>query len=73
MRNFFNILAFISAIVLITTILLQSRGAGLSATFGGEGNVYRTKRGAERVVYNTTIIAAVVMVLSLILGIMTQS
>lgn len=72
MRNFFNILAFISAIVLITTILLQSRGAGLSATFGGEGNVYRTKRGAERVVYNTTIIAAVVMVLSLILGIMTQ-
>lgn len=72
MRNIFNILAFISAIVLITTILLQSRGAGLSATFGGEGNVYRTKRGAERVVYNTTIIAAVVMVLSLILGIMTQ-
>ncbi len=44
-----DIIQIILAVLLITAILLQNRGAGLGATFGGEGNIYRTKRGAERI------------------------
>jgi preprotein translocase subunit SecG len=49
-----------SAILLTVTILMQSKGAGLGSVFGGEGNVYRTKRGAERVLFITTIILGVI-------------
>ncbi len=51
----------ISTVGLMTVaILLQAKGAGLGAVFGGEGNVYRTKRGAEKVLFITTIILAVI-------------
>ena len=45
--------------ILVLLILIQSKGSGLSGVFGGEGNVYRTKRGAERVVFMSTIVVAV--------------
>lgn len=48
------------SILLVLSILLQNRGAGLGGIFGGEGNVYRTKRGAEKVVFITTIVLAVI-------------
>jgi len=46
--------------LMIVAILLQSKGAGLGAVFGGEGNVYRTKRGAEKVLFIATIILGVI-------------
>jgi len=49
-----------SAVLLIATILLQSQGTGLGATFGGDGNVFRTKRGVEKVLFRSTIVFAVV-------------
>ncbi|OHA09232.1 MAG: preprotein translocase subunit SecG [Candidatus Sungbacteria bacterium RIFCSPLOWO2_01_FULL_59_16] len=45
--------------LLIAAILLQQRGGGLSAAFGGDGNVYRTKRGLEKAIFIATIILAV--------------
>jgi preprotein translocase subunit SecG len=50
----------VTALLLTVTILMQSKGAGLGAVFGGEGNVYRTKRGAERVLFFTTIALGVI-------------
>lgn len=47
------------AVLLVGAILLQNRGTGLGAAFGGEGNVYRTKRGVERYVFVATIVLAV--------------
>lgn len=49
----------IASIFLIITILLQQRGTGLSGAFGGEGNVYRTKRGVEKILFYATIVFAV--------------
>ena len=72
MKQFFNILTLASVVIMIITILLQSRGSGLGASFGGEGNVYRSRRGAEKLVFNTTVLAAVVFVLSVILGILSK-
>ncbi len=51
----------ISTVVLMTVaILLQAKGAGLGAVFGGEGNVYRTKRGAEKVLFIATIVLGII-------------
>jgi len=38
---------------------MQARGAGLGAIFGGEGNVYRTKRGMEKRIFQATIVTAI--------------
>lgn len=48
------------SLLLIGSILLQSRGSGLSTTFGGDGNVYRTKRGVEKILFRSTIVLAIV-------------
>lgn len=59
MGFYLNIIEIILAIALTTTILLQSRGAGLGGVFGGEGNVYQTKRGVEKIVFISTIVLSV--------------
>lgn len=46
----------IVSILLVALILLQARGVGLGSTFGGEGNFYFTKRGAEKTIFILTII-----------------
>lgn len=50
----------ISSILLIIAILLQNRGSGLGSVFGGSGNVYRTKRGAEQIIFIATIVLAII-------------
>lgn len=59
MIRFIDIVQIVVAILLITAILLQSKGTGLSGVFGGEGNVYRTKRGFEKILFYTTIVLSV--------------
>lgn len=54
-----NIAQFILAVLLMSAVLLQSRGTGLGAAFGGGGNMYRTKRGAEKKLFQLTIILAI--------------
>lgn len=48
----------ILAILLITAILLQNRGSGLSSTFGGSGNVHMARRGVDRLLHWVTIVIA---------------
>lgn len=59
-----SIFQMIIAVVLITVILLQNKGAGLSGIFGGSGgNVYQTKRGLEKNLFTATIVTAILFVL----------
>jgi len=62
MDNIFNIFQVVVACLLITAILLQQRGAGLSSAFGGESNVYRKKRGFEKILFISTIVLAVLFI-----------
>lgn len=55
-----SIIQSVSAVLLIISIILQNRGTGLGSAFGGEGNVYRTKRGLESVLFKATIVLAVI-------------
>ncbi|MFA6553287.1 MAG: preprotein translocase subunit SecG [Patescibacteria group bacterium] len=59
MKQIFNIIEIVLSVVLIAAILLQNRGSGLGGVFGGEGNVYRTKRGFEKILFVTTIVVSV--------------
>ena len=56
------------AISVGTAILLQSRGTGLSSTFGGESTAYRSRRGLERTLFRLTIVLIVVFVLVSLVG-----
>jgi preprotein translocase subunit SecG len=55
------------SIVLIVLIAIQQRGAALGAGFGGGGEVYSTKRGAQKKIYYATI---AVVAIFLVLGVL---
>jgi preprotein translocase subunit SecG len=58
-----QVIQIIISIVIIILVLLQTKGSGLGGIFGGDGGVYRTKRGIEKTLYQTTIGLAVVFFL----------
>lgn len=60
----FQIIQIIISVLLIGAILLQARGTGLGSTFGGGGEVYRTKRGFEKLLFTTTIGLVILFVLT---------
>lgn len=49
----------IVSILLVASILLQSRGTGLGAGMGGDGAVFRTKRGVEYKLQLVTIVLSI--------------
>lgn len=49
----------IICVLLISCILMQAKGQGWSMSFGGGGSVYRTRRGAEKFIFNATIVLAI--------------
>jgi len=50
------------SLLLMASILLQNRGAGLSATFGGDFGGYYTKRGFEKFLFWSSIILGALFV-----------
>ncbi len=62
----FQSIIFVFAILAILLILLQQRGASLGAGFGSSGELYTTRRGLERSLFNATIICVVVFVLAIL-------
>jgi len=60
MKTYLSVVQIVVSVLLIAAILLQQRGTGLSAAFGGEGNVYRTKRGLEKIIFVATIVFAII-------------
>lgn len=73
MKNLFSIISVVAAVLMILVILLQSQGASLGAAFGGESNAYRSKRGAELLLYNATIVLGVIFVGALLLSLLAKN
>ncbi len=59
----------ILSILLVLIIIIQQKGTGLGSTFGGNIGFYSTKRGAEKMLFNLTIILAALFILSSLIGI----
>jgi preprotein translocase subunit SecG len=54
------------ALILILTVILQQTGAGVGGAFGGgDGSaINRTRRGAERTLFQVTIVIGILFALS---------
>ena len=63
------IIQIVLSVLLVTAILLQQRGTGLGATFGGESAVFRTKRGIEKGLFYATIGLSILFFATAILNI----
>jgi len=62
MLKIINISQIVISILLMISILLQNRGAGLSAAFGGDFGGYYTKRGLEKFLFYFSIILSVLFI-----------
>ena len=62
-----QIVQIIIALTISILTMHQTKGAGLGGIFGGEGGIYRTRRGVEKTLYHTTIgLSVVFFVISLL-------
>jgi preprotein translocase subunit SecG len=62
-----RVIQIIISLTIIGLVLLQAKGSGLGSIFGGDGGVYRTRRGVEKTLFQATIVLGVIFfVLALI-------
>lgn len=65
-----NFAMLASAVLMVLTILLQQRGASLGAGFGSTGELFTTRRGVDKNLFDTTIVLAVIFVGSLLVSLL---
>lgn len=68
--NLLQIVTIVSAVLMILCVLLQARGASLGAGFGSSGELFTTRRGIDKSLYEATIVLAVMFVLSIMANLM---
>ncbi len=56
--NGFTIIQMILAVLIVITVILQSRGSSGGMAFGGSGESYRAKKGIEKLLFYATIVLA---------------
>ncbi len=66
LANILQIITLISGVLMILCILLQQRGASLGAGFGSSGELYTTRRGLDKSLFDATIFLAVIFVFSIL-------
>lgn len=70
--NFYNIVALVSALLIVLLVLVQTRGASLGAGLSSSAEINITRRGTEKTIFQITIITAIIFTGSLLMGIMTS-
>ena len=70
---YLQIVQLIVSICLIVAVLLQVKGQGLGGIFGGgDAGIYRTRRGAERTLFNLTIVLVVLFFVFALASVLVQ-
>lgn len=59
-----------AGVLMILSILLQQRGATLGAGFGASGELYTTRRGLDKNLFEVTVVLAVIFVLAILTGLL---
>ena len=57
-----------SAVLMMLAILLQQRGASLGAGFGGSNELYTTRRGLDKNLFEATVVLSVIFILSILVS-----
>jgi len=65
-------LEIIVAILLIALIAIQQRGVALGSGFGGGGEVYSARRGAQKKVFYATVALATIFLVLGVLSLLIQ-
>jgi preprotein translocase subunit SecG len=61
METYINIGLIIISVLLILSVILQSKGAGLGGLTGADtGSVFTARRGVERTLFRLTIVLSVI-------------
>lgn len=68
MKATVSLIQIILGILLVLVILIQQKGSGIGTSFGGDLSFYRTKRGAEKLLFWATIVLASIFILLSLLG-----
>ena len=63
MNTYLSIAQIVLSVALIMSIMLQVKGGGMGGIFGQADSVYRTRRGIERTLFQTTIVLAVIFII----------
>lgn len=68
----YTVLQIIIGLLLVVTIILQSRGTSTGMAFGGGTESYRSKRGMEKILFYATIVLAAIFALVSILSLINR-
>lgn len=72
MSAILQILELIVALLLIGSVIMQSRGTSSGMAFGGGSESYRSKRGLEKILFYATIVLAAFFALLSILSLINK-
>ncbi|MEA3336895.1 MAG: preprotein translocase subunit SecG [Chloroflexota bacterium] len=73
MQNVFYIVQMILGVVLISLVVAQSKGSGAGAMFGGDSSFTTTRRGAEKTMFNLTVVVALLFFLTALVSMVVLS
>jgi protein translocase SecG subunit len=71
MRSLLPYIQIILSVILTAIILIQKTGAQVGGAFGGSDNfssAFHTRRGFEKVLFNTTIVIAILFAISALIN-----
>lgn len=68
MKPVILLVQIILGVLLILVIIIQQKGSGLGSAFGADMGFYRTKRGAEKLLFYSTIVLSIVFILASLVG-----
>ena len=68
MKAVISLIQIVVGILLILVIIIQQKGSGLGSTFGGDFGFYRTKRGAEKLLFLTSFVLSAVFIILALIG-----
>lgn len=70
MKPLISLIQIIVGVLLIVVIIIQQKGSGLGSAFGGDLGFYRTKRGAEKLLFYTTFVLSAIFILLALIGLL---
>lgn len=72
MKSLLPYIQIVLSVVLVSIILIQKTGAQVGGAFGGSDNfssAFHTRRGFEKILFNTTIAIAILFAISALINI----
>lgn len=72
MQNSILMVHVIFGVLFIFSVLVQDKGTGLSAAFGGSGGFYASQRGAAKVFHYVTLVLCLGFFLTALLYVMLE-